>query len=153
MILKQKAHAVTLEMLKPVIEASWCAETSDDPAGYRLYGKDNPAYCQCRATAPVVQKYLGGHLLFSTLEFLRVPHHYNILDDGTMVDLTFKQFDNPPYSPGTGSELLPPRRESRSFVFASCATSEQYETLDIRVAAVLEGMKNPEIAIGSIRRK
>jgi len=148
---KQKRAVVTPERLKAAIEASWCAETSDAPIRYAEYGGENPPYGQCRATALVVHDYLGGSILFSIYKGSFGAHYYNMLDDGTVVDLTRQQFGKPPHK---GIVLLPPQRTNRAFVKASCRRFRQYELLKDKVAAVLSEVERMDpTAHAPLRRK
>jgi hypothetical protein len=66
------------------IESSWCDKT----AGY--HWENNPSKGQCAATALLVQDLYGGLLVRGALG--NIPHYWNELPDGTVVDLTRQQF-------------------------------------------------------------
>ena len=133
-------RAITLGELEEAIRASWCAETSDDPA---LWTTGNPAYQQCDVTARVVQDYLGGEILISgvALDGRRVDRHvWNRLPSGLTVDLTREQFRQ-------GERLEAPEVLGP---FATENHQERYELLAERVRAKLA--RSRPRALGAGRR-
>jgi len=70
------------------IEKGWTKDTSYWPD---RWSSENPACGQCAITALIVQENLGGDLLRTEVEGFG-SHYYNKLPDGTIVDLTKKQF-------------------------------------------------------------
>lgn len=82
-----------LDTLEAAIQASWRADTSDHP---ETWSADNPAKGQCAVTAKVVQDYFGGTLHVAPVLRDGQPveaHCWNVLPDGSHVDLTRDQFD------------------------------------------------------------
>lgn len=73
------------------LECSWSPETS--------YGgmatQDNPARGQCVVSSLVLQDYMGGDLqkVKVTGDDIDETHYYNVLDDGTTIDVTARQYD------------------------------------------------------------
>ena len=83
---------MTLPELEAAVRASWCALTAERP---EKWAPDNPAYLQCSATAQVVRGLLGGEILIAPVSHDGRPrgyHAWNLLPDGTEVDLTREQF-------------------------------------------------------------
>lgn len=81
----------SLSELKAATEASWAADTTFDVSGW---SPENPARGHCVVTSLVVQHFLGGDLRKVTTVFQGQPesHYYNMLPDGTEVDLTGQQY-------------------------------------------------------------
>lgn len=82
-----------LDALESAIRASWSADSSDHP---ETWSADNPAKGQCAVTAKVVQDHFGGTLLIAPVLRDRQPveaHCWNVLPDGSHVDLTRDQFE------------------------------------------------------------
>lgn len=80
---------ITPEDLKEALEHSWCRETAFDQENWT---PENPAYSQCFVTMLIVKDYFGGSAIRA---FTKTGTHYwNLLLDGTEVDLTRKQFAN-----------------------------------------------------------
>jgi hypothetical protein len=78
------------------VERNWTAETSYDPAGWT---EDNPSYGQCCVTALVLYMTMGGEIRCGKVG--RESHFWNVLPDGSELDITFKQFgDNATRGPG-----------------------------------------------------
>lgn len=85
-------RVVTLADLEAAIRASWSAETSCEPDGWRA---ENPAYQHCDVTARVLHDYLGGEVLVCGVihDGVRVDRHaWNRLPSGLEIDLTREQF-------------------------------------------------------------
>lgn len=106
--------------LYDAIAASWAADTSADDN----WTPERPLKGQCAVTALVVQDYLDGELLRTTVD--GVSHYWNRLADGTEIDLTRDQFDawNP-------AEIV---KRGRSYVLDFPATERRYLILSKRVA-------------------
>ncbi|QOT19491.1 hypothetical protein [Paenarthrobacter sp. YJN-5] len=68
---------------------AWSSETTADPDGY-ADPDATKSYGQCAVTALVIQNRLGGQLMRTTAD--GVSHYFNLLPDGTTVDLTRDQF-------------------------------------------------------------
>jgi hypothetical protein len=105
------------------VRAGWCRETSADPTGWT---PNNPAWGQCAVTALVVQDLLGGDLLRARAG--SVSHYWNLLADGSEVDLTRDQF---PFS----TVLLGREVRDRAYVLSFPATVWRYELLRERIQA------------------
>jgi hypothetical protein len=119
------------EDLAAAIRAAWALDTCD-PVDADDWSAANPARGQCGSTALVVHDLLGGQLLIA--EVIRRDgsrqgvHYWNLLPDGTEVDLTRGQF--------TADEMIqPPRIVQRPAGLPGCA--EQYLTMRNRVLGAL----------------
>ncbi|WBB53791.1 hypothetical protein [Verrucosispora sp. WMMD573] len=120
-----------LEVLRPILRASWGADTCD-PHDLQDWRPDNPARGQCGVTALVVQELLGGDLILGEVfaQDAKIGHHYwNRLPDGQDVDLTADQFRQGEVIVGGQVQQRPPGAPRRC--------REQYETLRQRVLAEL----------------
>jgi len=85
---------LTIEEVRPLIRAAWGPDTCY-PDSRESWSPDNPARDQCGMTALVVQDLLGGELVLGEVQVdgAKVGNHYwNVLPDGTKVDLTGDQF-------------------------------------------------------------
>ena len=120
-------------MMKTVLDGlherlleAWSSETTADPDGYA-----DPAatksYGQCAVTALIVQDHLGGDLMRTTAD--GVSHYFNLLPDGTTVDLTRDQF--PVTTRYTTAEV-----RSRDYVTSHPETARRYHLLKQRVTAI-----------------
>jgi hypothetical protein len=69
---------------------SWCEETAS-PGDAPEWSEDNPAKGQCAVTALLIQEILGGDLMRCVVDGFG-SHYFNRLPDGTIVDLTRRQF-------------------------------------------------------------
>ncbi len=130
---------ITIDALKHALERSWTKETSANPEGW---SPQNAAFGQCAVTALIVNDFFGGKLVRvgakNESENVDVSHYYNELTDGSIIDLTRRQF--PPET--TFSEPIYKERayaEGRSTPGAT--TFERYTNLKARVA--LELAKRP----------
>jgi hypothetical protein len=104
------------------IRASWGHDTSASSTWSPL----DPARGQCAVTALVVQDLFGGDLRRGVVE--GDSHYWNVLPDGTELDLTREQFsDFRPIS-------VEPR--SRDYVLSYPDTRLRYERLRSRVEAL-----------------
>ena len=115
------------------VRASWSADTCD-PVDLDRWAPGNPSRGQCGATALVLHDLLGGDLILA--EVLRADgsrqgvHYWNLLPDGTEIDLTRQQFDaGETVQPGR-VVARPPGRPRRC--------EEQYLVLRERVLARLD---------------
>lgn len=79
---------ITKDTIAERMEQAWAPETSYWPD---KWNKENPACGQCAVTALIVQEHLGGDLLRCEVEGFG-SHYFNKLADGTIIDLTKKQF-------------------------------------------------------------
>lgn len=109
------------------LRRAWGAETSADPVGWT---PANPAWGQCAVTALVVQDLLGGRLLRAAT--VEASHYWNLLDDGTEVDLTREQFLD-------GFNLSDVELRERSYVLRFPSTRIRYELLTARLRATAGG--------------
>lgn len=74
--------------LEQAIRQSWSKETCYPPA--RTYWNPWESFLgQCRVTSMVVQDIMGGDIKYS----YNKNHCWNVLPDGTEMDLTSEQFD------------------------------------------------------------
>jgi len=104
------------------IRMAWDSTTSSDPEGWT---EANPAHGQCAVTALVIQDMCGGELLRGKVG--AVSHYWNLLPDGSEVDITYVQF--PP-----GSPLIVGREtRSREYVLSFPDTLRRYERMRERV--------------------
>ena len=83
--------------LEAAIRAAWALDTCD-PVDADEWSAANPARGQCGSTALTIHDLLGGELLIA--EVIRSDgsrqgvHYWNLLPDGTEVDLTREQFSD-----------------------------------------------------------
>jgi hypothetical protein len=81
--------------LEAAIRAAWALDTCD-PVDADDWSAANPSRGQCGSTALTIHDLLGGELLIA--EVLRTDgsrqgvHYWNLLPDGTEIDLTREQF-------------------------------------------------------------
>lgn len=85
-----KAVGLPYCCIAPIIREAWCRETAS-PGCAKDWSEDNPAFGQCAVTALLIQEIYGGELLRTYVEGFG-SHYYNLLPDGTTVDLTSDQF-------------------------------------------------------------
>lgn len=107
-------------------------ETSQDPDNWT---KDNPLWGHCAVVALIVQNNFGGELLRASLEHIPTmahmrSHYYNRLPDGTVCDLTKRQF-------GDEYPDLTPEVRDRSYVIGFPETKKRYECLSSRLTELL----------------
>ena len=85
----------TFEQVADAIRASWSADTCD-ATDQPTWSAANPSRGQCGTTALVLHDFFGGDLMFADVLYTdgtKQGHHYwNVLPDGTEVDLTRDQF-------------------------------------------------------------
>ena len=115
------------DQLRPILEAAWGPDTCY-PNASEEWRPDNPAREQCGMTALVVQDLLGGDLILAEVHVdgAKVGYHYwNLLPDGTEVDLTADQFFPGEVVVGRQVQHRPPDAPRRF--------REQYELLRDRV--------------------
>jgi hypothetical protein len=86
---------ITRQELESAIRAAWALDTCD-PVDADDWSAANPSRGQCGSTALTIHDVLGGELLLA--EVLRTDgsrqgvHYWNLLPDGTELDLTRGQF-------------------------------------------------------------
>lgn len=109
-------------LLGSLLLYSWSGETSNSP---ETWMEGSPATGQCAITALIVQDYFGGRLMRTEAvvnEQQRIPHYYNQLPDGTIIDLTKEQFP-------AGTQIPSGEERSRSHVLAYADTVNRYGLL------------------------
>lgn len=114
-------QAVGLYLL---IEQGWFAGTSAS----ENWSYERPETGQCAVTALIVQDILGGELRRAIVN--GESHYWNQLDDGTVIDLTRSQFDQPL---DIGEEVT----RDRSYVLGNAQTKHRYDLLRWRLRDVL----------------
>jgi hypothetical protein len=86
---------VVQEDLEAAVRAAWALDTCD-PVDADDWSAANPSRGQCGSTALIIHDLLGGELLIA--EVIRGGgsrqgvHYWNLLPDGTELDLTRDQF-------------------------------------------------------------
>ncbi len=76
--------------LKERIKESWDRSTCYPPM-QKEWSEENPSYGQCAVTALLIQDFYGGEILYNEVN----DHFWNVLPDGTEIDLTRQQFKKP----------------------------------------------------------
>jgi len=90
-----RATDVVRENLETAVRAAWALDTCD-PVDAEDWSAANPSRGQCGSTALTIHDLLGGELLIA--EVIRSDgsrqgvHYWNLLPDGTELDLTSEQF-------------------------------------------------------------
>ena len=121
----------TAEGLLPHFRSAWGPDTCY-PDSRDEWSPDNPSRDQCGMTALVVQDVLGGDLVLAEVHVdgVKVGHHYwNVLPDGSKLDLTGDQFLPEEEVVGGTVVVRPPEGPRRH--------REQYELLRERVLTSL----------------
>lgn len=108
-------------ILARAIREAWRASTSAVP---EEWSPINPARGQCAVTALVVQDHCGGRLCRAIVN--GESHYWNILDDGTEIDLTKDQFER--FAP---SEV---EFRDRDYVLSFPDTRRRYELLRLQLS-------------------
>jgi hypothetical protein len=134
---------VSRQELEAAVRAAWALDTCD-PVDADDWTVANPSRGQCGSTALTVHDLLGGDLLIA--EVIRSDgsrqgvHYWNLLPDGTELDLTREQFAD-------DEVIQQPRIQHRPAGLPSrCA--EQYLTLRHRIFAALgiAGVAGPPVS-------
>jgi hypothetical protein len=118
--------------LAAAIRAAWALDTCD-PVDADDWSAANPSRGQCGSTALTIHDLLGGELLIA--EVLRADgsrqgvHYWNLLPDGTEIDLTREQFASDELVQEPQTVRRPPGLPTRG--------AEQYLTMRRRVLAAL----------------
>lgn len=83
-----------INTLLKALELSWGPDTAQNSSDW---SESNKARGQCVSSSLVMQDYLGGDLIRYevTMENSKEMHYANMLDNGTIVDATFKQYTEP----------------------------------------------------------
>ena len=86
---------VVQENLETAVRAAWALDTCD-PVDADDWSAANPSRGQCGSTALTVHDLLGGELLIAEVSrsdgSRQGVHYWNLLPDGTELDLTREQF-------------------------------------------------------------
>lgn len=89
----QTRQSQNLLILSERLHAAWGPDTSYWPDTWTA---ENPAHGQCAVTSLIVLELLGGEIVKGEAFMLGghrwVRHYWNVLEDGTSVDLTAQQF-------------------------------------------------------------
>ncbi len=118
--------------LEAAIRAAWALDTCD-PVDADDWSQANPSRGQCGSTALTIHDLLGGELLIA--DVLRTDgsrqgvHYWNLLPDGTEIDLTREQF--------ASNEVVQEPRIVRRPAAAPKRGAEQYLTMKHRVLTTL----------------
>jgi hypothetical protein len=118
--------------LETAIRAAWTLDTCD-PVDADDWSAANPSRGQCGPTALTIHDLLGGELLIA--EVLRTDgsrqgvHYWNLLPDGTEIDLTREQF--------ASNEVIQQPRVLRRPAGLPTRGAEQYLTMRHRVLNAL----------------
>ena len=118
--------------LEAAIRAAWALDTCD-PVDADDWSEANPSRGQCGSTALVIHDLLGGELLIA--DVLRTDgrrqgvHYWNLLPDGTEIDLTREQF--------ASSEVVQEPRIVGRPAAVPKRGAEQYLTMKHRVLTTL----------------
>ncbi len=129
---------ITRQDLEAEIRAAWALDTCD-PADADDWSIANQSRGQCGPAALTICDVLGGELLVA--EVLRTDgsrqgvHYWNLLPDGTEIDLTREQF--------ASNELIQQPRILRRPAGLPKRGAEQYLTMKHRVLSAL-GMPEAE---------
>ncbi len=112
--------------LREAFLKSWSRETSY-PRTKDQWNARNPAFGQCAVTSLVVNDMYGGKIVYNT----DYHHYWNVLDDGTVIDLTREQFgknvDIKPQGDATREHMLYSEAAGRAL------TLQRYNLLKERV--------------------
>jgi hypothetical protein len=121
---------VNIEKLRRAFSDSWSKETSYPPTQDQ-WSPENPAFGQCAVTSLVINDLYGGQIVYN-----KDYHHYwNILDDGTVIDLTKIQF-------GPRATINHWTSSTREYILDSSAarkaqTPQRYQLLKNKVEQLL----------------
>ncbi len=123
----------SFEAINCAVRASLTIETTSSPDEWDA--ETAPTRGQCVPASLVVQDYLGGTLdrLATTYNGKRETHYRNVLEDGTVVDISRDQ-----YPDGQQFEPAPVEGDVRNYVLGNESTKRRYRLLAERVAILLE---------------
>jgi len=80
-------ESVDIENLRGLFLNAWDSDTSF-PANKDKWTRENPSFGHCAVTALIVNDFFGGLILYN-----KKHHHYwNVISDGTIIDLTKDQW-------------------------------------------------------------
>ena len=121
------------DKLEAAIRASWDSETTTNPDEWDA--ETAPERGQCVPTSLVAQDYLGGTLdrLATLFGGKRETHYRNILEDGTVIDISRAQ-----YPADQEFAAAPVEGDTREYVLANENTRRRYHLLAERVEKLLE---------------
>lgn len=127
---------LSIEALIKALQSSWSSDTCFDASEWSAA---NPARGQCVVSSLVVQKYLGGELQRYRVagNGITETHYCNILSDGTVLDTTASQYEQPMMFKVAPIELkgFTSIREKR---LSEIETRSRYELLLSRVQQQLD---------------
>lgn len=127
--------SLSLSRLTAALRLSWRADSSFTPEEWHA---SNPARGQCLVSSLVVQDYYGGDLRrYRVLgQNIKETHYCNILIDGTIIDTTGSQYNDPvvlTVDPIALDGFISAREKRLS----DDNTRAQYELLKDRVARII----------------
>jgi hypothetical protein len=120
----------TPDKLRSILEHSWSAETSANPA----WTAANKPLGQCAVTACIVEDYFGGEILNTKAELpdgTIDSHYYNVID-GEEVDLSRDQFPEGTTFPA-GQPKHGDYASTREYILSYPVTKHRYDILRERV--------------------
>ncbi len=120
-----------LSELYEAIRNSWSKDTSYTPQEWSM---NNNARGQCVVTALVIQDLGGGSLQKSLVTFedgTNEKHYFNILSDGTEIDLTASQYKTGTQISQIDSEIN--QQKLREKLLDKGDTNRRYQLLKSRV--------------------
>lgn len=126
-------NAEDIKILKDAFKKSWSKSTTY-PKTREKWSSENPAFGQCAITSLVINDLYGGKIVYNQ----DYHHFWNVLKDGTVIDLTKVQF-------GTGVKIESFSESSREYILESAAateakTPERYQLLKSKVHKILRGL-------------
>ena len=130
---------VNIDLLLNALAASWANDSCFDASEW---SSDNPALGQCVSSSLVVQDYMGGDLRrydITLPDGTHEKHYCNLLEDGTEVDTTRKQYTFPVIL-SIDPVNLKGYRTVRDKRLAEAETRRKYELLRNRVASYLAAL-------------
>lgn len=120
-----------LSKLEKMLQQAWTDETSSEQG----WTEQNRALGQCAVTACVVHDYLGGEIVWAEVllpDGKKSSHYFNKLPDGSIVDLTKRQFPEGTQIP-EGQPKTKDKPTTRAYVLSFQQTANRYEILKNRV--------------------
>ena len=132
-----------LKSLEDALESSWDKDTSSE----NDWSKENPSYGQCAVTALILEKYLGGKILWAKAQLpngKEVSHYWNYILNQE-IDITRKQFPKDTIIP-KGVEMIERKKDNdklkaydnnKEYILSYTKTMERYKILEARVDEIL----------------
>jgi hypothetical protein len=122
--------AEEIKILRSAFKKSWSKSTTY-PRTKEKWSPENPAFGQCAVTSLVINDLYGGKIVYNE----DYHHFWNVLKDGTVIDLTKVQF-------GSGVKIKGFSESSREYILESAAAAEaktpqRYKLLKSKVAEIL----------------